>query len=270
MALEYAPQNRQGPARAPKTGKQEDDMSEKNKREKRLQEVEAKRQEIIAEGERGKGLFTTWYSLPNDPGYDCENANPLHHLLFTASLSRKYDDVFYLYQLDTYDGNAYDIALKQAETKYGLSDAAGLEALRKAGSDAARREALELYKSASDAANRKALELLRAGVEITPFFVLNDRMRKKDGSALIEVGGVVDVYSFDSDGIAKAINMFLDGGEVEYEGEPFVHRPSEGFLQMLEADLREECPGKMTYCKNCPQRLLDEANEEIEKMEKEV
>jgi hypothetical protein len=209
--------------------------------EKRLLEVEAKRQEIIAEGERGRGLFTTWYSLPNDPGYSCENANPLHHLLFTASLSRKHDDTFYLYRLQTYDGEAYDTALEQASSELGCS-------------------------WHDDEVNKRAVELLKEGVEITPFFSLNDRRRKKDGSALIEVIGVVDVYSFDSDGIAKAINMFLDGGEVEYEGEPLVHRPSEGFLQMLEAELREEWPGQMSYCKNCPQRLLDEANEEKDEM----
>ena len=51
---------------------------------------------------------------------------------------------------------------------------------------------------------------------------------------MIEVIGVVDAYSFDSDGIAKAINMFLDGGEVEYRGEPLVYRASEGFLRWLE------------------------------------
>ena len=188
-------------------------MSKKDEaalREKRLLEVEAKRQEIIAEGERGLGLFTTRYSLPSDPDYS--GVVPLFHLLFTASLSRKYDDTFYLYRLDTYDGEAYDTAREQAE-----------------------REGKH-----SDDADRRAIELLKEGVEITPHFKLNARRRKKDGSALIEVIGVVDVYCFSNEGVAKAINMFLDGGEVDYNGEPLVHKASKGFLIMLEKHLAGE------------------------------
>jgi len=185
-------------------------------RKKRLLEVDEKRREIMAQGARGQGLFTTWYYLPSDPGYS--EKVPLTHLLFTASLSRKHDDVFYLYNLQTYDGAAYDAALEQAELEY----------------------AVKMNPGNAEKLDRRAIELLKAGVEITPFFLLGGR---RNDRALVEVVGVVDVYSFDSDGVARAINMFLDLGETDYEGEKLVHRASEGFLRILEEELEGE-PGE--------------------------
>ena len=200
-------------------------MSKKDEaalREKRLLEVEAMRQEIIAEGERGLGLFTTWYSLPSDPGYS--GVVPLFHLLFTASLSRKHDDTFYLYQLDTYDGEAYDIARERAQT--------------------------ERENGSGEELDRRAIEILKEGVEIIPCFSINDRQRNKNGAALIEVIGTVDVYCFSNFGVAKAINMFLDMGEGEYKGEPLVHRASDGFLLMLEKEI--EAGDISPYYRNHP------------------
>jgi len=188
-------------------------------REKRLLEVDEERKKIMAEGERGQGLFTTWYALPSDPDYSDEV--PLTHLLFTASLSRKRDDVFYLYSLHTYDGAAYDAALEQAELECGLEMTPG-----------------NYGKLAG-----RVLELLKEGVEITPRFVLGKR---KSDTAMIEVVGVVDVYNFDSDGVARAINMFLDLGETDCEGEKLVHRASEGFLRIIEEEL-EGAPGLPHY-----------------------
>jgi len=181
-------------------------------REKRLLEVEAKRREIIDEGERGQGIFTTWYALPSDPGYKDEV--PLGHLLFTASLSRKYDDIFYLYALETYDWEAHHKAYEQAK--------------------------LEARHDENIDIDRRSLELLKAGVEITPFFARQKVRKDRIGTTpLIEVVGVVDVYNFDSDGVVRAINMFLDLGETDYQGEPLVHRASEGFIRMLEEELSE-------------------------------
>ncbi|MCL1986186.1 MAG: hypothetical protein FWG59_07045 [Betaproteobacteria bacterium] len=194
-------------------------MSEQDKREKRLLEVEAKRKEILAEGERGRGLFTTRYSLPSDHRYS--GVVPLFHLMFTVSLSRKYDDTFYLYRLDTYDGEAYDNARGQAKCEG----------------------------STSDAADRRAIELLKEGVEITPCFTVCAR---KGGKALVEVVGTVDVYCFSSDGVAKAIAMFLDNGEVNYKGAPFVHKASKGFLLMLEKEI--EAGGISPYYRDHPHR----------------
>jgi len=195
--------------RAEHTSEGGDDMS----REERLLEVDEERGKIIAEGERGQGLFTSSYALPSDPDYSDEV--PLTHLYFTASLSRKHDDVFYLYALKTYDGAADDTALEQADLEYAVKMNPGNHEKRA----------------------RRAIELLKAGVEITPYFLLRER---KSGSALVEVVGVVDVYNFDSDGVARAINMFLDLGETDYVGEKLVHRASEGYLEYLERNLEEE------------------------------
>jgi hypothetical protein len=60
-------------------------------RKKRLLEVDEERRKIMAQGAKGQGLFTTWYALLSDLGYSDEV--PLTHLLFTASLSSKHDDV---------------------------------------------------------------------------------------------------------------------------------------------------------------------------------
>ena len=199
-ALYYMPEEFKTPE-VFRIAEQTKDFFRSSLREECLLEVQEKRQKIIAAGERGRGLFTTWYSLPNDPGYS--EADPLYHLLFTASLSRKYDDIYYLYSLDTYDGEAWHIALEQAKLEYNKE--------------------IDIYE--------RSIELLKEGVTITPYFV-----PQKSKLALVEIVGVVDVYSFDSDGIAKAINMFLDGGEVEYIGEPLIHKATEGFLNFLERE----------------------------------
>jgi hypothetical protein len=174
-------------------------------RTKRLLQVEKERRKIIAESESGQGLFTSCYSLPDDLGY--KGPEPLYYLEFTASLSRKFDDIFYLYRLKTYDGEAQVKIMQQIERGY--------------------------YKNEEE--HKRMLDMLKAGVEITPYFFMRG---SKDGGACIEVVGVVDVYSFDCDGIAKAINMFLDGGEVESIGEPLIHKASKGFLKWLEKKRR--------------------------------
>ena len=84
----------------------------KQTRKYRLQEVEEKRQEILSD-ERGKGIFSTWCKLPEEE--DFTDPRPMSDILFTISLSRKYDDVYYLYMLENYDRNAYAIALDIAE-----------------------------------------------------------------------------------------------------------------------------------------------------------
>ena len=207
----------------------------KQSREYRLQKIEEKRQEILSD-ERGKGIFSTWCQLPEEE--DFTDPRPMSDIYFTISLSRKYDDVYYLYMLDNYDSYAYLIAHGIAEKELD-----GERPRRKNKEDdfesmfhwngnkgvfaptEAQMERLKLFEVWSDKVDKRAAEIARNGIEITPYFLLN-----KNSCAGIEVIGVVDVKEFTADGTIEAINKFLDAGETEFEGEPILHIVSEEFL----------------------------------------
>jgi hypothetical protein len=189
-------------------------------REARLQKEKKKRQDIL--GKYGvKGVFHSWCVLPEKEYY--EGIRPMTNILFTVSLSRKYDDIYYLYYMDTCDGHAYEIArnmankeLQSSEPKYYLPK----------NLTPAQEKQNKIYYEWEGRVRERAQEIARTGVEIAPFFNIN----KNGSSAEVGVGGVVDVKEFTADGIMTAINMFLDLGEIEWKGEPIVHIVSEEVL----------------------------------------
>ena len=205
----------------------------KRSRTSRLAEVEEKRQEILGD-KRGKGIFATWCTLPEQEDYG--GWRPMGNIIFTVSLSRKYDDIYYLYHLDTFDSHAYDIAHEKAEEELGGSRPQyhpSFDLLETDSEGYCKEIALtreqekenEAYDEWTKRVEGRAEEIARAGVEITPYFYLN-----RDSSAGIEVIGVVDVKEFTADGTIQAITTFLDLGEIAWEGEPIAHVVSEEYL----------------------------------------
>ena len=205
----------------------------KRPREERLAEVEGKKQEIF-EDERGKGIFSTWFCLPEEAEYD--GWRPMGAIWFTISLSKKYDDVYYLYMMDTYDNYALGIARSQAEEELKNDKPNYHSSIDLFETDSEgfckdieltpeQEKENEAYHEWEKNVEERTKEIARAGVEITPYFYLN-----KNSSAGIEVRAVVDVKEFTADGTIQAINKFLDMGEITWEGEPIVHVVSEDYL----------------------------------------
>ena len=157
-------------------------------------------------------------------------------ILFTISLSRKYDDIYYLYMMDTFDSNAYNIACKKAKEELNGSKQNYHSSIDLFETDSEgfckeieltpeQEKENEAHDEWEKMVEERAKEIARAGVEITPYFHLN-----KSSSAGIEVRAVVDVKEFTADGTIQAINKFLDMGEIAWEGEPIVHIVSEDYL----------------------------------------
>ena len=198
----------------------------KQPREYRLAEVAKKRQEIM-DDERGKGIFSTWCVLPEEEGYD--GWRPMGDIAFTISLSRKHDDVYYLYRLKNYHDHAlsiaWDTAEEELENEMPELPVKVRENFFKKILTPETYEWHKVFETWKNKVEKRAAEIARKGIEIRPFFHLY-----KDSSAGIEVVGSVDVEEFTAAGTIEAINKFLDLGEIEWEGEPVIHFVSEDYL----------------------------------------